>query len=112
MLIASFRLNTFLCFLFQVKDGELKVSPRTKSAGVRGPDTAGKTGEGDVVTPVEVLQASETTPSPTGIQQDPLDTDPIRPREEGMEGVEGSGRVEVRSGVSGQLLLAYLEMEK
>lgn len=86
-----FHHSAFLCFLFQVKEEELKVSPRTKSAGVCGPDTAGITGEGDVVTPVEVLQTSETPPSLTGIQQDPPDTDPPQTQRGGSGGVRESG---------------------
>ncbi|CAB1320551.1 unnamed protein product [Coregonus sp. 'balchen'] len=93
------------------KEEELKVRLRTKSAGVCGPNTAAKTGEGDVFTPVEVLQAPDTPPSPRGIQQDPPDTDPTQTQGGGDGGVRESGGEGVRSGVSGQLLSASLEME-
>ncbi|CAB1350755.1 unnamed protein product [Coregonus sp. 'balchen'] len=96
----------------KLNEEELNLSLRTKSAGVRGPEAASTTGEGDVVTHVEVLHAPdapETPPSPRGIQQDPPQTQ--GGGDGGNGGVRESRGEGVRSGLSGQLLSASLEME-
>ncbi|XP_013998371.1 stathmin domain-containing protein 1 isoform X2 [Salmo salar] len=96
---------------------ELNVNLRPKSAGVHDPEAASTSGEGNVVSPVEILHtpdAPETPPSPRGIQQEPLDPDPTQTHgggDGGSGGVREGGGEGVRSGLSGQLLSASLEME-
>lgn len=90
---------------------------RPKSAGVHDPEAASTSGEGDIVSPVEVLHAPdapEKPPSPRGIQQEPLDPDPTQTQGGGDGGsgvVREGGGEGVISGLSGQLLSASLEME-
>ncbi|XP_029521269.1 stathmin domain-containing protein 1 isoform X1 [Oncorhynchus nerka] len=93
---------------------ELNVNLRPKSAGVHDPEAASTSGEGDIVSPVEVLHAPETPPSPRRIQQEPLDPDPTQTQgggDGGSGGVREGGGEGVVSGLSGQLLSASLEME-
>ncbi|XP_020357429.1 stathmin domain-containing protein 1 isoform X2 [Oncorhynchus kisutch] len=96
---------------------ELNVNLRPKSAGVHDPEAASTSGEGDIVSPVEVLHAPdapETPRSPRGIQQEPLAPDPTQTQgggDGGSGGVREGGGEGVISGLSGQLLSASLEME-
>ncbi|XP_036827538.1 stathmin domain-containing protein 1 isoform X2 [Oncorhynchus mykiss] len=96
---------------------ELNMNLRPKSAGVHDPEAASTSGEGDIVSPVEVLHAPdapEKPPSPRGIQQEPLDPDPTQTQgggDGGSGGVREGGGEGVISGLSGQLLSASLEME-